>query len=147
MGTKALIYDQKFDTCLLALGVTAVATVMVHPDKYEKDFDMVVTFLKWYIHKRAPALKVKVASVSQTRPAKWQKISADHGTFKGMVEWKKYSREEYDSKSTAQCQQLYELWKKARPIKGKKNPESSRVLEARVAALEAKTDFQGANLK
>ena len=39
----------------------------------------------------------------------------------------------------AQHQQLYELQKKARLIKGKKTPESSRALEARVAALEAKT--------
>ena len=42
--------------------------------------------------------------------------------------------------SMAQCQQLYELWKKAGLVKGKKTPESSRVLEARVAALEMKID-------
>ena len=36
-------------------------------------------------------------------------------------------------------QQLYELWKKARLIKDKKAPESSRALEARVAMLETKT--------
>ena len=40
----------------------------------------------------------------------------------------------------AQHQQLYELWKKARLIKGKKTPKSSRALEARVAMLEAETD-------
>ena len=40
----------------------------------------------------------------------------------------------------AQCQQLYELWKKAVLIKGKKTQESSRALEARVAMLEAITD-------
>ena len=40
--------------------------------------------------------------------------------------------------SVAQCQQLYELRKRARFIKGKKTSESSRALEARVAALEAK---------
>ena len=40
----------------------------------------------------------------------------------------------------AQHQQLYELWKKAALIMGKKTPESSRALEARVAVLEAKTD-------
>ena len=50
---------------------------------------------------------------------------------------KKYSKDEYDSMSTAQHQQLYELWKKARIIKGKKTPESSRALEARVAPLKA----------
>ena len=42
--------------------------------------------------------------------------------------------------SVAQCQQLYELWKRAGLIKGKKTPESSRVLEARVAMLEAKSE-------
>ena len=38
----------------------------------------------------------------------------------------------------AECQQLYELQKKATLIKGKKTPESSRVLEARVSKLEVK---------
>ena len=52
---------------------------------------------------------------------------------------KKYSREENDSMSMAQHQQLYVLQKKARLIKGKKTPESSRAVETRVAALEAKT--------
>ena len=42
--------------------------------------------------------------------------------------------------SAAQCQQLYELWKKARLIKGEKTQEGSRALVARVAVLEAKTD-------
>ena len=42
--------------------------------------------------------------------------------------------------SVAQRQQLYELWKKSRLIKGKKTPESRRTLEARVAELEAKSD-------
>ena len=53
---------------------------------------------------------------------------------------KKYSRDEYDSMSIAQHQQLYELLKKARFINGKKTKESSRALETRVAVLEAKTD-------
>ena len=53
---------------------------------------------------------------------------------------KKYSREEYYSMSTAQQQQLYEFEKKAGLIKGKKPPERSRALEARVAMLEAKTE-------
>ena len=42
--------------------------------------------------------------------------------------------------SVAQCQQLYELQKRARLMKGKKTPESSRALEARVATLEAKSE-------
>ena len=50
----------------------------------------------------------------------------------------KYSREEYDSVSMAQHQQLHELWKKAGLIKGKKTQESNRALKARMAALEAK---------
>ena len=40
----------------------------------------------------------------------------------------------------AQCQQLYELQKKAELIKGKKTQESSRALEARVAMLQANSD-------
>ena len=39
-----------------------------------------------------------------------------------------------------QCQQLYELQKKARLFKGKQTPDSNRALGARVAMLEAKTD-------
>ena len=39
----------------------------------------------------------------------------------------------------AQHQQLHELWKKARIVKGKKTPGSSRALEARVAMLEVIT--------
>ena len=39
-----------------------------------------------------------------------------------------------------QRQQLYELQKKARLIKGKKTQENSRSLKAGVAMLEAKTD-------
>ena len=42
--------------------------------------------------------------------------------------------------SMAQYQQLYKLQKKAILIKGKKTLESSRASEARVAALEAKTE-------
>ena len=40
---------------------------------------------------------MKVPSVTQTRPAKWQKTNASHGTFRGKIELKKYSPEEYDS--------------------------------------------------
>ena len=39
------------------------------------------------------------------------------GSFKGKIKLKKYSREEYNSMSTAQRQQLYELKKKAGLIK------------------------------
>ena len=42
--------------------------------------------------------------------------------------------------TAAQCQQLYELQKRAGLIKGKKTPESSRALIARVAMLEAKSE-------
>ena len=40
----------------------------------------------------------------------------------------------------AKHQQLYELKKRAGLIKGKKTPESSRALEARVAGLEEKSE-------
>ena len=85
---------------------TPVTTIRVHPDKYEKDFDIVVIFLTQYIDKRSPTPSLKVASVAKNRPAKQQKTNAGHGTFKGMIELKKYSREEYDSTSMTQHQQL-----------------------------------------
>ena len=113
----------------------AVAIVRMHQDKYEKDFDTIVTLLSQYIDKSAPTPSMKVASVGQSRPAKQQKTSATHGTFKGKIELKKYSRVEYESMLMAQCQKLYNLWKKARLIKVKKTPESSRALEARVTML------------
>ena len=72
---------------------TAIATVRVHLDKYEKDFDAVFTVLTKYINKREPILSGMVASVTQIRPAKWQKTSDSHGMFKGKVELKNYSRE------------------------------------------------------
>ena len=50
---------------------TAVTSVRVHPDKYEKDFDAIVTFPTQYINKRAPTPSVKVNSVGQNRSAKW----------------------------------------------------------------------------
>ena len=42
--------------------------------------------------------------------------------------------------SMVQHQQLYEPQKRARLVKGKKTTESSRVLEDRVAVLEAKSE-------
>ena len=48
----------------------AVAAVRAHPDRYEKDFDAVITFLSQYIDRKTPTLSVKVASITQTRPAK-----------------------------------------------------------------------------
>ena len=48
--------------------------------------------------------------------------------------------------STAQCQQLYEVWNKARLAKDKKPTKSSRALEARVATLEEKQTAMRANL-
>ena len=82
---------------------TVIDTVRAQPDKYEKDFDTVVTFLTHYINKRAPTLSVKVSSVGQTRPAKRQRTSATC-TFKGKIELKKYSREENHSILTAEHQ-------------------------------------------
>ena len=85
---------------------TAVAEVRAHPDRYEKDFDAVITFLSKYIDRKAPPPSVKVAFVTQTRPAKRQKTSASHGTFRGKIELIKDSREEYDSMSAGQHQPL-----------------------------------------
>ena len=76
--------------------LTEAITVRVHLDKYEKDIDAVVAFITKYINKRAPTLRVKIASVGQMRSDKWQMTSATHGTFKWKIELKKYSREEYD---------------------------------------------------
>ena len=42
---------------------TTVAAVRAHPDKYEKGFNAVVSFLTQYNNKRALTLSVKVASV------------------------------------------------------------------------------------
>ena len=75
---------------------TAVAAVRAHPDNYEKDFDAVVIFFTQYMDKRAPTPSVKVGSVMQTSPTKQQKTNASHVTFKGKIELKKYSRDEYN---------------------------------------------------
>ena len=72
---------------------TAVTAVRAHPDKWEKDFDALVAFFTQYIDKRSQTPNVNIASVAQNRPAKWQKTSASHGTFKGKIKLKKYSRE------------------------------------------------------
>ena len=64
---------------------TAVATVKAQPDKCEKDFDTVVTFITQYIDKRTPTPSVKVAAFAQTRLAKRMKTSTSHGTFKGKI--------------------------------------------------------------
>ena len=120
---------------------TAVATVRAHPDRYEKYFDAFVTFLSQHIDRKAPTLSVKVASIAQIRPAKRQKTGANHSTYSRKIELRKYSQEEYNSMLAAQHQQLYELQKEAGFIKGKKTPESNRALEARVAALEAKSEI------
>ena len=70
---------------------TAATAVRVHQDKYKKDFDAVVIFLTQHIDKGGPTRSVKIASVTQTRPAKRQKNRASHDTFKGKIELKKYS--------------------------------------------------------
>ena len=108
---------------------TVVAAVRAHPDKCERDFNVVVAFLTQYIDQKAPTLSANIASVAQIRPAKWQKTNASYGTFKGKIELKKYSREEYNSMLMAQHWQQFKLWKKAGLIKSKKTPESSRALE------------------
>ena len=82
---------------------------------------------------------MNVASVTNVRPTKRQKTITNGGVFKGDIELKKYSREEYDSMMTAQQQRLYKLQKKAELIKSKKTPESSKALDAIVWALEMKT--------
>ena len=115
---------------------TAVSTVRVHSDKYE-DIDAVITFLTQFINKQVSTPSVKITSVAQTRHAKWQKTSTIHCSFKGKIDLKKYSTEEYDSVSMAQRQQLYVLLCKAGLLKGKKTPENSKALEARVALLKA----------
>ena len=76
---------------------------------YRKDFDAVVTFLTHYINKRAPTPSVKVASVSQNRPGKWQKTGTSHDTFKEKIELRKYCKKVYISLLMAQHQLLYEL--------------------------------------
>ena len=88
---------------------TAVATVRAHQDKYEKDIDAFFIFCTEYIDKREMTPSVKVASVGQNRPAKLQKTNNTCGTFKGKIELKKYSREEYDSLSMVQHQHMYKL--------------------------------------
>ena len=106
MGTKVIIWDQKFTTCQMALGcdkfLTKITTLKAYPDKYEKDFNAVVTYLTQYINKRGPTPSNNVAFIAQTRPAKQQKISTVHGTFKGKIALKKYSTDEYNSMLTAQ---------------------------------------------
>ena len=106
---------------------TAVATVKAHPDRYKKDFDAVVTFLSQHIDKKALTPNVKVASITQIRPAKSQKTSKSCGTFKGKIELRKFLQEEYNSMSVAQCQQLYELCKKVRFIKCKKPQKATEL--------------------
>ena len=93
------------------------------------------------INKKGPTPSIKVASVAQTRPAKRQKTSTRHSTFKDKIKLKKYSREEYDSMVTASGK-LYKLWKKSRLIKCKNTSENSEALEAGLAAHEGKTKEQ-----
>ena len=81
---------------------TSVVTVRSCPDKYEKDFDTVVAFLTQYINKKRPAPSVQGSSVTQTRPAQWQKTSTIHGTFKEKLGLKKNFIEDYDLISMAQ---------------------------------------------
>ena len=64
----------------------AITAVTMHPDKYEKNLDSVVTFLTQYINKISPTPSMKIASVAHNRPTKWQKTCAGCGTFKGKIE-------------------------------------------------------------
>ena len=118
----------------------ADAAVRAHQDKYEKNFDAVVTFLSQYINKGAPTPNAQDASVGQSRPAKWQRPALPMALSREKIQLKKYSSVEYESMSTEQQQQLYELQKKARLIEGKKTLEGSRALEAKVDTLKPKTD-------
>ena len=77
-------------------------------DKYERDFNAVVAFPTQYIDKRGPTPSV-IVFITKTRPSKMQKTSASFGTFKGKIEFRKYSWEQCDSMSMAQRQQTYEL--------------------------------------
>ena len=118
----------------------AVAAVRTHPDRYDTDFGTILALLSQYIDKKTPTLSVKVLSVTETSPVKRLKTSAHRCTFREKIELKKYYREEYDSISALQRQQLYELQKRARLIRGKKTPEGKRGSEARVAMMEAKSE-------
>ena len=45
------------------------ALVRVNPDRYEKELDTYVTYLSKYVEMSGPMKSVKVASVTQFRPA------------------------------------------------------------------------------
>ena len=60
----------------------AVTTVQAHPDKFDKDVDIVVTILTQYINKNELTPSVKVAFAAQTRSAKQQMTSPSHVTYK-----------------------------------------------------------------
>ena len=67
---------------------------------------------------------VKVAFVGQIRPA--IQVSTNGGTFKGKIEFKKYSKEEYELMLMAEHQQLCQLQKKAGLIKDTKDPRKQK---------------------
>ena len=111
------------------------------------DFDVDVTFLTQYIDKRAPVPSVKVASVVQIRSSKRQKTNTTYGTFKGKIKLKTYSREEYNSMSTAQPQQLYELQRPdslrvRRPQKAVRDNSSNESLFADESPVAMRTYLQ-----
>ena len=84
----------------------AAATVKAHADRYKKDFDVVVAYLLQYVEKHGPTMSVNVVSVTQSRPAKRQKSDEAHGTFKGRIELKECSMEQYNSMSAVYKQQF-----------------------------------------
>ena len=79
----------------------AIAVCRKSPDRYQKDFDACFAYLSQYVEKNRPMTGIKVVSVAQPRPAKWQ-CTETNGTFKGKVELHKYSKDEYPSMSSAQ---------------------------------------------
>ena len=100
--------DPRLKVCYLLNGIRrdklsiAVAALKAFPDKYEKDVDSVVALLTQHIDKQESIPSIKVVPIAQTRLAYWQKTSTSHGTFKGKIKLKKYSREGYDSMLMAQ---------------------------------------------
>ena len=74
---------------------TVIVTARSHPDKCEKDFNAVVTYLLQCIEKGRPIPSIMVVSITQTRPVERQKIREANDTFKGQNDVKEYSRSGY----------------------------------------------------
>ena len=87
---------------------------------HEKHFDAVFPYLLEFIQKWGITMNVKVTFIAPSRSANRQNTSEPYGTFKRMMNLKKYSMEEYNSMSAANKPQLFEVRHKAKLIKGKK---------------------------